>query len=169
MIESYRGMMPVIDESAFVHHRATVIGQVVLGPEVSVLPGAVIRADQSAIRIGARTNVQDGAICHSTGGVSTLIVGERVTVGHRAVLHGAQIGDDCIIGMGAILLDNAVISPWTIVGAGSLVPPGKKFPPGVLVLGSPARVVRELTDADRGFIEHSWNEYIKICREYRTT
>jgi gamma-carbonic anhydrase len=167
MIEPYEGMAPRIHPTAFVHAAGTVIGEVTVGEESSVWPSAVLRGDQGPITVGARTSIQDGAVCHVTGGRSTTVVGDRVTVGHGAIIHGAHVGDDCIVGMGSILLDNAVIAPFTIVGAGALVPPGKTFPEGVLLVGSPAKVVRAITDAERGWIEHSWQEYVKLGRQYR--
>ncbi|MFW5878238.1 MAG: gamma carbonic anhydrase family protein [Myxococcota bacterium] len=165
MIEKHQGLAPEIDEQAFVHERATVIGEVVMGPGSSAWPSAVLRGDEGLLRIGAKTNIQDGAICHTTAGVSKLVIGDRVTVGHGAIVHGALVGDDCIIGMGSILLDNAEISRWSIVGAGALVPPGKKFPEGVLLIGSPAKVAREITEQEREMIEHSWKVYAELTEE----
>ena len=168
MIQRYGKIGPEIDPAAYVHGRSTIIGEVTVGPEVSVMPSAVLRGDQGPIEIGAKSNIQDGAICHATEGVSTMRVGERVTVGHGAIIHGAHVGDDCIVGMGSILLDNAVISPWTIVAAGALVPPGKEYPEGVLLVGSPAKVARPITEEERGMIEHSWKEYVRLSKEYRS-
>ncbi len=167
MISSYQGIEPNIDDKAFVHPQATVIGEVTLGPDVTVMPQASLRGDQGPLIIGAKSNIQDGAVCHATLDVSTMELGERVTVGHNAIVHGARVGHDCLVGMGAILLDNAVIEPWTLIGAGALIPPGKRFPGGVLLVGSPAKVVREITDADKAFIEHSWKEYVRLVRQYR--
>ncbi len=169
MIQNYKDFEPVIHPTAFVHERATIIGEVTLGPETSVLPSAVLRGDQGSVEIGARSNIQDGAICHATDGISTMRVGERVTVGHGAIIHGAHVGDDCLIGMGSILLDNAKIAPWTIVAAGALVPPGKEFPEGVLLVGSPAKVAREITDAQRAWIESSCREYLKLSGHYKSS
>ncbi len=167
MKKSYDAIEPVIDPAAFVHERATVIGDVRIGPDVSVWPSAVLRGDQGTVEVGASSNIQDGVICHGTEGLSTTLLGRRVTVGHGAIVHGAHVGDDCLIGMGSILLDNAVIAPWTLVAAGALVPPGKAFPEGVLLVGNPARVARELTDADRESIEHGWREYQRLLERYR--
>jgi carbonic anhydrase/acetyltransferase-like protein (isoleucine patch superfamily) len=108
----------------------------------------VLRGDQGAIVIGQETSIQDGTIAHATAGWSTTSVGDRVTVGHRVVLHGCTVGSDCLIGMGAILLDGSEISAESMVGAGSLVPSGRRFPPRSLIMGSPARVVRQLSDDD---------------------
>jgi carbonic anhydrase/acetyltransferase-like protein (isoleucine patch superfamily) len=166
MLWRYREHTPRIDPSAFVHAAATIIGDVELGADVSVWPNVSIRGDMAPIRIGAGTSVQDGTVAHTTGGLSETHVGARVTVGHGVILHGCRVGDDCIVGMGSILLDNCEIQPWTIVGAGSLVPPRKKFPGGVLLMGRPAVVVRELTDEDRTWIEMSAKIYVGLAREY---
>jgi carbonic anhydrase/acetyltransferase-like protein (isoleucine patch superfamily) len=144
-----------------------VIGDVTLADGVGIWPTAVLRGDMGAIRIGAFTNIQDGTICHDTGGLSETEVGERVTVGHRVILHGCTVGDDSLIGMGAILMDNAVIGAGSIVGAGALVTMGKVIPPGSLVLGSPARVVRATTEEERRKIDSAWREYAKKAALWR--
>ncbi len=168
MIEEYQGHRPQIDPTAFVHERATLIGQVVIGPEASIWPGVVMRGDDGRIVIGAQTSIQDGTVVHLTEGLSETKVGERVTVGHNVTLHGCVVEDEVIVGMGSILLDNARIGKGSIVGAGTLVPMNKTVPPGVLVLGNPFRVVRELTDKDRQFIEFSWRSYVEKLRLHRT-
>jgi len=167
MIQPYLDFHPQLDPEAWAHERATLIGRVTLGPRANAWPGAVLRADDAPITIGADTNLQDNAVVHITGGISETVVGERVTVGHGAILHGCQVGDDALIGMGSIVMDNAVISPWSVVGAGALVPPGKRFPPGVLIVGSPAQVVRELNERERRWITHSWQTYVRLFRELR--
>ena len=121
MIQRFKDKIPQIHPTAWVHPMATVIGDVVLGAHVSVWPGAVLRGDCGPIRIGAFTNIQDGTVVHTTQDLSETHVGERVTVGHNAILHGCRIGDDCLVGMHATVLDNAVISHQTIIGAGSVV------------------------------------------------
>lgn len=143
----------------FVAPDAVVIGSVVLGAEASVWFGAVIRGDNEPIRIGARTNIQDGSVLHSDPG-SPLTLGEGVTVGHKVVLHGCTIGDNCLIGIGAIVLNRAVIGANSIVGAGALVTEGKVFPDGVLILGSPARVVRELSPDQIYGLKRSADRYV---------
>ena len=158
MIQSYKGIIPRIDPTAWVHPMATVIGDVELGPGVSIWPGAVLRGDCGLIRIGADSNIQDGTICHTTGGLSELIVGDRVTVGHRVVLHGCIIGDDCLIGMGSTVLDNAEIPAWSLVGAASLVPGGKRYEAG-LIAGSPAMWKRPLGDKLAAMIEDGYRSY----------
>ena len=137
--------IPRIDPTAFVVDSAVVVGDVVLGPEASVWFHAVVRGDVERVRIGARSNVQDNATIHVTRDRFATIVGDFVTVGHAAVLHGCTIGDHCLIGIGAIVLDGVVIESECLVGAGSLVTPGTRIPPRSLVLGSPARRVRDLS------------------------
>ena len=159
MIQSYRGVRPRIDPTAFVHPMATVMGDVELGPEVSVWPGAVLRGDCGPIRIGAQTSIQDGAVCHTTGGISELVVGARVTVGHCVVLHGCQIGDDCLIGMGSTLLDNARIASGSLVAAGSLILPGKVFDAG-MIGGNPAVWKRPLDARLAAMIDNGWRSYL---------
>jgi carbonic anhydrase/acetyltransferase-like protein (isoleucine patch superfamily) len=167
MLEAFKGKLPRIDAAAFVHPAAVLIGEVSVGPESSIWPAAVLRGDDGPIVIGAQTSIQDGSVIHATEGVSHTTVGSRVTVGHKVVLHGCTIGDDCLIGMGTILLDNAVIEPWSFVAAGTLVPPGKVVRSGTMVMGNPMRVVRELTQKDRDWIVHSWSAYVARGRDYR--
>ncbi len=162
MIESWGGCTPVIPASAWVHPSAVVIGDVVLGERVSVWPGVVLRGDQGAIVVGDETNLQDGTIAHATGGVSTVRIGARCTVGHRVILHGCVVGDDCLVGMGSIVLDNAAIGSWSVVGAGALVPVGMAAGMGVLLLGMPARVVRAVTDKDRERIATGHRAYLEL-------
>jgi carbonic anhydrase/acetyltransferase-like protein (isoleucine patch superfamily) len=160
MIEPFERLRPVVSPTAFVHDLAAVIGDVTLGDAVTVWPGASLRGDHGAIRIGPRTSIQDGAVAHGTERISEVDVGADCTVGHRAILHGCTVADHVLVGMGAILLDNCELGEWTIVGAGSLVTARKKFPPGVMILGSPAKVVRDLTDDERRWIEYSWKAYV---------
>ncbi|WP_315760309.1 gamma carbonic anhydrase family protein [Sphingomonas sp. Y38-1Y] len=141
---SIDGHAPVVPASSWVAPSADVIGEVVLGEEVGIWFGAVIRADNTPIVLGDRTNVQEGCMLHSDPGVP-LTVGEDCTVGHHAILHGCTIGDRVLVGMGATVLNNAVIGDDCLIGAGALVTEGKTFPPGSLIVGSPARVVRELS------------------------
>jgi carbonic anhydrase/acetyltransferase-like protein (isoleucine patch superfamily) len=166
-LERYRDFSPRVDPTAYVHERATVIGEVEVGAEASIWPGSVLRGDDGAIRIGARTSIQDNSVVHATTGLSKTTVGERVTVGHRVILHGCTVEDDCLVGMGAILLDNCVIGRGSIVGAGALVTQGLVIPPGSLVLGIPARVVRACGEKERTMIEFGWREYVERTHEYR--
>ena len=166
MIESFEKYVPTIAPSAWVHELASVIGEVELAAGVSVWPGAVLRGDMGPIVIGEHSNLQDGAVCHNTGGLSTTQVGERVTVGHRAILHGCTVEDDCLIGMGAIVMDNAVIGTGSIVAAGAIVTMRQRVPPGSLVMGSPGRVVKAITAEQREWIEHAWTVYAEKSRAW---
>ena len=166
MIESYSGHEPSIDPTAYVHPTATVIGRVSVGARSSLWPGAVLRGDDNPIVVGSETSIQDGAIVHLTGGLSTTVVGDRVTVGHAAILHGCTVGDRTLIGMGAILLDNCRIARNVIVGAGAVIPMNKEIPEGVLVLGNPFKIVRDLTDDDLAWIDHSWRHYVQQATTY---
>jgi carbonic anhydrase/acetyltransferase-like protein (isoleucine patch superfamily) len=167
MIDRYLAHEPVIDPTAWVHPTAVVIGEVRLGARVGVWPTCVLRGDQGAIHVGDETNVQDGTICHATGGVSRTTVGTRCTIGHRVVLHGCTVGDDCLVGMGSILLDNAEIGPECVIGAGALVPVGARIPPRSLVLGMPGRVVRAVTERDLERIRLGHQTYLRLLEEHR--
>lgn len=157
---------PIIDETAWVDESAIVIGEVKLHRRVSIWPTTVIRGDQGLIEIDEESNIQDGTVMHSTGGLSMTYVGKRCTIGHRAILHGCHIEDDCLIGMGAIVLDNARIGSGSIVGAGALVTANTQIPPNSLVLGSPAKVLRTLTkEAQEHWISHGHQEYLKLLDE----
>lgn len=163
MIHSFEGKAPTIHQSAFVAWNAEVEGEVELAEGASVWYGATLRADIAAIRIGARSNVQDGAVVHVAAGVDC-VLGDEVTVGHGAVVHACVVGDRCLVGMGAIILDGAEIGEESIVGAGALVTQGKKFPPRSMILGSPAKAVRELTpDEVSGLSEHA-KAYAELAR-----
>ena len=158
-------MIPQHAASAWAAPSADLIGDVRLGERASVWFGAIIRADNTPIVVGDETNIQDGSVCHSDEG-SPLIIGARVTVGHQAILHGCTIADDCLIGMGARILNGAVIEPECIVGAGALVTEGKTFPGGSLIVGTPARVVRRLTDQERQLLRASAAHYAEKAQCY---
>jgi carbonic anhydrase/acetyltransferase-like protein (isoleucine patch superfamily) len=151
-------LTPQLAPGAWAAPSADLIGDVRLGERASVWFGAVIRADNTPIIIGDDTNIQDGAVCHSDEG-SPLIIGARVTVGHQAILHGCTVRDDCLIGLGARILNGAVIEPECIVGAGALVTEGKSFPSGSLIVGAPARAVRQITDQERQMLRASAAHY----------
>jgi carbonic anhydrase/acetyltransferase-like protein (isoleucine patch superfamily) len=167
MVQEFESFVPKLHPSAWVHEGAWVIGEVELGEEVSVWPTAVLRGDMGLIRVGAFTNLQDGAVCHDTGGKSVTTVGERVTVGHRAILHGCTVGDDCLIGMGSIVMDNAVIGSGSIVAAGAVVLAGRVIPPNSMVMGTPGKAVRSVTPAEQDWIAYSWRVYVERARSWR--
>ena len=172
-IRPYRDILPTLGERAYVDPAATCIGDVVLGDDVSLWPGVVVRGDVNFIRIGARTNVQDGTIVHVShdgphaklGGFAT-VIGEDVTIGHKAIVHACRIGDAALIGMGAIVLDGAVVESHGFVGAGAVVPPGKTVGRGELWLGNPARKVRVLSEADIEGLYYSAQHYVRLKNRY---
>jgi len=163
----FRGFAPQIPASAFVADTASVIGRVFLGEETSVWPGAVIRADSEPITIGDGSNVQDNAVLHVDPGVP-MTIGRRVTIGHQVMLHGCTIGDGTLVGIQAIVLNNAVIGESSLVAAGAIVTERKTFPPRSLIMGAPAKVVRELTDDDVAMLERGADTYIKRRALYLT-
>ncbi len=168
MIESFREFHPEIHPEAWVHPSAVIVGEVRLGRGASVWPGAVLRGDEGAVVIGEDTNIQDGVIAHATGGLSRTTIGARVTVGHRAILHGCTVADEVLVGMGAILLDNCVVERHCVIGAGALVPVGRRIPERSLVMGTPARVVRTLSDEEiERIVLHGAREYLSLVAGYR--
>lgn len=167
IVEPYLGVLPTIDPTAFVHDTAVLIGDVTVGAESSIWPHATLRGDDGRIVIGARTSVQDGTVVHATENLSATIIGDQVTVGHNVTLHGARVGSNCIVGMGAILLDNATIGEFCLIGAGTLVTQNVTIPPRSLVLGSPGRVVREVNEKELEWIAYSWQRYVQQAAIYR--
>jgi carbonic anhydrase/acetyltransferase-like protein (isoleucine patch superfamily) len=161
-----RVITPTVDPSAFVHPDALVIGDVTLGVRVSVWPMAVIRGDTGRIVIGDESNIQDGTVIHVDHGVPTT-VGRRVAIGHRAIVHGATIEDDCLIGMGGILLNGVQVGTGTIVGAGAVCREGMRIPRNSLVLGIPGRVVRETTELERERIARTVASYLELQDAHR--
>jgi carbonic anhydrase/acetyltransferase-like protein (isoleucine patch superfamily) len=157
---------PNIHPSAFIHPRAVVLGEVTLGARVSVWPTAVVRGDSDTITIGDDSNVQDGTIVHVDDGVPTTI-GKRVGIGHRAIVHGATIEDDCLIAMGAVLLNHVHVGTGSIIGAGAVCREGMLIPPNSLVLGVPGRVTRGTTDDDRDRIRKTVQSYVELQERYR--
>ncbi|MBI4677925.1 MAG: gamma carbonic anhydrase family protein [Elusimicrobia bacterium] len=167
MIRAFRGNTPKIDPKAFVHDSAEVIGRVRIGPGASVWPFTVLRGDVDGIAVGADTNVQDMAVVHTREG-RPAILGRRITVGHGAVIHGAVIGDDCLIGMGAVVME-ARIGRGSVIGAGAVVPQGMVVPPGSLVLGIPAKVVKKLHPSSIKEIRASAADYVSLSAETKRT
>lgn len=166
MIIKYNGIEPEIAKSCFIAHSSDVIGKVTLGDETSVWYGAVLRGDVESITIGQRTNVQDNVTIHVATGHPT-IIGDDVTIGHNAVVHGCTIGNRVLIGMGAIILDGAVIEDDVIIGAGALVAPGKIMPSKSLVVGSPGKVVRSLDDETLKGLLDSANIYVNEANMHK--
>jgi carbonic anhydrase/acetyltransferase-like protein (isoleucine patch superfamily) len=158
--------VPSIHPTAFIHPLAYVAGDVTLGARVSVWPTAVIRGDSDSITIGDDTNVQDGTVVHVDDGMPTTI-GKRVAIGHRAVIHGSTIEDDCLIAMGAILLNGVHVGTGSIVGAGALCPEGMKIPPNSLAIGIPARVLRATTEQERERIQKTVAAYLELQVQHR--
>jgi carbonic anhydrase/acetyltransferase-like protein (isoleucine patch superfamily) len=157
---------PLVAADAFVAPGATVVGDVHIGPQSSVWFGAVLRGDVERLTIGRATNIQDNSVLHADPG-APLVIGDEVTVGHMVMLHGCRIGDSALIGIGAIVMNRARIGARCIVGAGSLVTEGKEFPDGVLILGTPARVLRKLTDAELAHLTESAQRYAERGQLYR--
>ncbi|WER50108.1 gamma carbonic anhydrase family protein [Cupriavidus sp. WKF15] len=157
--------IPSIGKSCFLADNATVVGAVTLGENSSVWFSAVLRADVEPITIGARTNLQDGVVVHADPG-HPVIIGDGVSVGHQARLHGCIIADGSLIGIGATVLDGARIGEQSLIGAGALIPPGKVIPPRSLVMGTPGRIVRTLTDEEVAELAWAADEYVKLGRAY---
>jgi len=172
-IRRFEDHIPVIDPEAWLDPLCLVVGDVRVEALSSIWPGAVVRGDIHRIRIGRETNIQDGSILHNSHdgpfmpGGSPLLIGDRVTVGHKAVLHGCEIGDGCLVGMGAIVMDKVVVEPGVMIGAGSLVTPGKILKSGYLYTGSPAREVRPLNDREMTYFAYSADYYVKLATRHR--
>lgn len=166
MIRTFQGIKPTIPKSCFIEETAVVIGDVVMGEQCSVWFNAVIRGDVNYIRIGDRTNVQDLCMLHVTHDTHPLIIGNAVTIGHHVVLHGCTIQDRVLVGMGAIIMDGAVIGEDSVVGAGALVVEDTIVPPQSLILGSPAKVKRPVTEKELAWIRESAENYVKYASQY---
>ncbi|MBM3163306.1 MAG: gamma carbonic anhydrase family protein [Chlorobi bacterium] len=163
----YKGVWPGIHESVFMTDGAFVIGDVQIGEQSSVWFNAVVRGDVCPIRIGRKCSIQDNATLHVTHDTGPLNIGDCVTIGHGAVLHACTVQDYVLIGMGAVLLDDCVVEPWSVVAAGSLVKQGFRVPSGMLVAGVPARVIRPITEAERRNIGESPENYVRYAKNYR--
>jgi gamma-carbonic anhydrase len=163
----FEGATPKLGDDVYVAPGARVIGNVELGDEASVWYNAVIRGDLERVEIGARTNVQDGTVIHIESGQFPTIIGEGVTIGHKALVHACTIGDNCLIGMGSIILDGAVIEDNALIAAGAVVTPGTTIPSGTLAIGTPAKVVRELSDEEIQHFQASAAHYVELARRHR--
>ena len=166
VIKPYKGIFPKVHPSVYLSDNVYVIGDVEIGEDSSVWFGSVIRGDVNYIRIGKRTNIQDNSVVHVTHDTHPTIVGDNVTVGHRVVLHGCKLGNNILVGMGAVIMDGVEIEDFVLVGAGALVTPNKKIPSGVLVAGVPAKIVRDLKDEEIKLIEESAQNYVRYKNEY---
>lgn len=167
MIHSFKGIHPRIHPTAFIEASAQVIGDVHIGEQSSVWFNAVIRGDIYHIRIGNRTNVQDGTVIHVVGGSYPTVLEDEVTVGHNATLHGCFVERGSLVGMGSIVMDGARVGAKSLVAAGSLVAPGTEIPPGSLVMGAPARVRRALTGEELANLDSYWQNYVEYARQYK--
>jgi carbonic anhydrase/acetyltransferase-like protein (isoleucine patch superfamily) len=167
MIKKFRGKFPIIPDSCYISESVDLIGDVTLGENVSLWFGTIVRGDMHFITIGNRSNIQDNSVIHVTTDVSPTRIGDEVTVGHNAIIHGATIEDRCLIGMGAIIMDDVVIGEGSIVGAGAVVPPNMIIPPRSLVLGLPAKIVRQTTDKELEMIIERAQHYIDFSQEYK--
>ena len=173
MIRAFEGITPVVAASTFIDETAVVIGNVTIGEHSSIWPTVVIRGDVNTITIGDRTSIQDGSVLHvnhdadyNPGG-DPLTIGSDVTVGHKVMLHGCTIEDHCLIGMSSTILDRAVVESNTMIGAGSLVSPGKTLESGYLYMGAPARQVRKLTGAELAYIDYAAQHYVRTKEQHR--
>ncbi|GAA3547436.1 gamma carbonic anhydrase family protein [Zobellella aerophila] len=169
---SYRGIKPKLGKRVFIEPSAVLYGDIELGDDASIWPLVAARGDVNYIRIGARTNIQDGSILHLTRKSAALpdgvplLIGEDVTIGHKVMLHACTIGNRVLVGMGCIILDGAVVEDDVMIGAGSLVPPGKRLVSGYLYVGSPAKQTRALTDKEKAFLLTSANNYVELKEDY---
>jgi carbonic anhydrase/acetyltransferase-like protein (isoleucine patch superfamily) len=172
-VRNYKDIQPQITASAYVDEQAAVIGDVTIGEDSSVWPQAAMRGDVNTIRIGRRSNIQDGSALHVTHshegapGGFPLIIGDEVTVGHNVTLHGCTIHNRCLVGMGSIVLDGAVLEEGVMLGAGSLVSPGKTLEGGYLWIGSPAKRARPLTEEEKAWLSYSADHYVRLKDDYR--
>ncbi|MBT5078765.1 MAG: gamma carbonic anhydrase family protein [Candidatus Marinimicrobia bacterium] len=167
MIKKFRGKSSIIPDSCYISESVDLIGDVTLGENVSLWFGTVVRGDMHFITIGNRSNIQDNSVVHVTTDISPTRIGEEVTVGHNAIIHGATIEDRCLIGMGSIIMDDVVVGEGSIVGAGAVVPSNMIIPPRSLVVGLPAKIVRQTTDEELEMIIERAQHYIDFSQEYK--
>ncbi len=168
MLYELDGVRPSLGRDVFIAPNATVIGDVHIGDESSVWFGCVVRGDVFPIRFGARTNLQDGSVVHVTGGKAPTTIGDDVTVGHMALLHGCTVGNRVLVGMGSIVLDQAILEDDVVLAAGSLVAPGMRIPARSLAMGRPAKVVRALADSDLAWVREAGGLYVEYAKTFRS-
>ncbi|TMN87237.1 gamma carbonic anhydrase family protein [Pseudoalteromonas phenolica] len=172
MIRSYKGIYPKLEKSVYVNESAVLVGDITIGEDSSVWPLVAARGDVNYIQIGERTNIQDGSVLHLTRKSANnpdgypLIIGDDVTVGHKVMLHGCKLGNRILVGMGAIVMDNAIVEDDVIIGGGALVPPNKKLESGYLYVGSPVKQARPLTDSELAFLKISALNYVELKDDY---
>lgn len=166
MLYKFMDCYPTVDDTCFVAKSADIIGNVFLEESVSVWFNAVLRGDTNYIHIGKGSNIQDNCVVHVNKGETPAIVGEYSSIGHNVTLHGCSIGNNCLVGMGSIVMDGAIIGDNTIIGAGSLITGGKKIPSGVLVVGSPGKVIRKLSENEIESLKKNADGYINIAKQY---
>lgn len=172
MIRSYKGIYPKLEKSVYVDESAVLVGDITIGEDSSVWPLVAARGDVNYIQIGERTNIQDGSVLHLTRKSANnpdgypLIIGDDVTVGHKVMLHGCKLGNRILVGMGAIVMDNAIVEDDVIIGGGALVPPNKKLESGYLYVGSPVKQARPLTDSEFAFLKISALNYVELKDDY---
>ncbi|RZQ53868.1 gamma carbonic anhydrase family protein [Pseudoalteromonas phenolica] len=172
MIRSYKGIYPKLEKSVYVDESAVLVGDITIGEDSSVWPLVAARGDVNYIQIGERTNIQDGSVLHLTRKSANnpdgypLIIGDDVTVGHKVMLHGCKLGNRILVGMGAIVMDNAIVEDDVIIGGGALVPPNKKLESGYLYVGSPVKQARPLTDSELAFLKISALNYVELKDDY---
>ena len=165
MVMEFEGVTPKIDENTYISESVDIIGKVEILENANIWFGTRLRGDMNNIVIGRNTNIQENSVVH-VDSKSPCIIGNNVTIGHGAIIHGCNIADNVLVGMGSIILNNAKIGNNTIIGAGSLITQGKEFPEGVLILGNPAKVVRELSEAEIESIKNSANNYVNLSKKY---
>lgn len=166
MIKGYEGIEPKIDKTAFIAESVDIIGKVTIEKNANIWYGTVLRADDNYITVGENSNIQDGSVVHISEKFPT-IIGNNVTIGHKSIIHGCEIGNNTLIGMGSIVLDGAKVGEFTLLGAGSLVPPGKEIPSGVLAMGSPAKVIRELSQEEKENLTKSALKYVNLANNHK--
>ncbi len=164
---SYQGIHPSVHPTAFVASNAVLVGKVTVGAQSSLWFGSILRGDEHSISIGARTNIQDGTVIHVTEAGHGTVIGDDVTIGHRALLHDCRIESGAFIGMGACVMDGVVVETGAMVAAGALVTPGKRVPRGELWVGSPARCMRSLTPEEMRFFQVSADHYVQLASQYK--